>query len=185
MRTRPLACLVAFALALAAGPAFALTGAGPSAGDIMAQAKSEAAAQHKNILVTFSASWCGPCHLFEKFLDDPQTGPIMNKAFVIVRLDVGERPGDARHADTPGAEAYRTTLAGPDPGFPYIAMLDASGKPIVDSLRPDHGKKENVGYPAIPVEVAWFMEMLHKAAPSLTPAETASVQTWLQAREMK
>jgi hypothetical protein len=61
-------------------------------------------------------------------------------------------------------------------------MLDPTGKLLVDSFRPDHGKQhaDNIGYPATPPEIAWFVHMLQVAAPNLTAAELTTVQTWLQ-----
>jgi hypothetical protein len=149
----------------------------------MSQAEAQAAAQHKNILLSFSASWCGPCHMFEHFVADPAIAPIMNKASGLTTLDVGEHPTDTRHHDTPGAVALRANLGGDTAGYPYLIMLDPTGKPIVNSLRPDPKTPggNNIGYPAIPVEIDWFMHMLQKAAPQLTPQDTATIHTWLTA----
>jgi thiol-disulfide isomerase/thioredoxin len=158
---------------------------GPSAADgILRQAESAAGAAHKNVLAVFSASWCGPCHMFEAFLHDPQTGPLIDANFVIARFDVGEHPGDPRHADTPGAVALRASLDGPDPGYPFLVILDPAGKTIVNSYRPVKGKAPgadtNIGYPALPVEIDWFMEMLHQSAPSISPKDAATLRRWLQ-----
>jgi thiol-disulfide isomerase/thioredoxin len=155
----------------------------PTAGEILSQARTTAAAQHKNILLVFSASWCGPCHMFEHFVADPAIAPIMNKAFVIATLDVGENPTDTRHHDTPGAVALRADLGGATAGYPYLIMLDPAGHPIINSLRPGPSSPgaSNIGYPAIPVEIAWFMQMLQKAAPTLTPQDTATLHAWLVA----
>jgi thiol-disulfide isomerase/thioredoxin len=150
-----------------------------SADTVLAQAKSTAAAEHKNILLTFSASWCGPCHLFEHFLEDPTIKPIMDKAFVFAALDVEERPNDRRHTNSPGGEELMASLGGAQSGIPFITMLNPAGRPIVDSLRPDHRSKSNIGYPAVPVEIDWFMHMLQLAAPDLTPADRATIKQWL------
>lgn len=154
---------------------------GESAAAIMAQARNKAKAENKNILLDFSASWCGNCHLFEKFLADPAIHPIMDKAFVMTTVVSGERPGDPRHANTPGGPQFEATLGGKDAGFPYIVMLNPEGQPIVDSYRPVTNKaaKANIGYPDLLVEVDWFMEMLQKAAPSLSPPERTTVHNWL------
>ena len=158
----------------------------PTATEILANARATAAAQHKNILLIFSASWCGPCHMFDHFLKDPANAPIMNKAFVIETLDVGEHPTDTKHHDTPGAVALRASLGGDAAGYPYILMLDPAGRPLVNSLRPDPATPggSNIGYPAAPEEIAWFLHMLQVSAPTLTPSETNTLHAWLTAHPM-
>lgn len=169
--------------ALDARPASVL----PSADDVIAQAKTRAAAERKNILLVFSASWCGPCRQFEALLDDPKTGPIMSQYFVVARLDVGERPADKRHSDSPGGEAFRASLDGASAGYPFIVLLDPAAKVIVNSYRPikGHATGENIGYPAVPEEIDWFMKMLQQGAPAMSPKEASTIQMWLQQRGRK
>ncbi len=155
----------------------------PTANQLLAQARTTAAAEHKNILLIFSASWCGPCHMFEHFLADPAIAPIMHKAFVIQTLDVGERPTDTKHHDTPGAVDLRASLGGATAGYPYLIMLSPTGHTLANSLRPDPTAPAggNIGYPAVPAEIDWFMQMLSKAAPNLTPQDTATIHAYLTA----
>lgn len=173
-----------FAATLLSAPALAAPSL-PSADTVLSQARATATAEHKNILLIFSASWCGPCHMFEHFIDDPSNKPIIDKAFVVAHLDDGERPGDPNHADSPGAVALRAKLGGAKAGWPFILMLSPDGHPIVDSLRnPSAPGGDNIGYPSIPVEVAWFMHMLQVGAPNLTPQDTATLHAWLVAHPM-
>lgn len=154
----------------------------PSADAVMSQARVTAAAEHKNILLDFGASWCGNCHLFEHFLADPTIHPIMEKNFVMVTLITGERPNDTRHANTPGGQQFENSIGGKGAGWPFIVILDATGKPLVDSYRPDpKAGKNNIGYPDSPAEIDWFMHMLQLSTPALTPQETATIHTWLTA----
>jgi thiol-disulfide isomerase/thioredoxin len=153
----------------------------PSAHDIISQAESKAATEHKAILLDFGASWCGNCHLFERFLTDPAIHPIMDKHFIMVTLITGEHPGDAKHANTPGGQQFEDSVGGKNTGWPFIVMLDATGKPLADSLRPVPNGKSNIGYPDSPAEVDWFMQMLQRSAPSLSPQETSTIHTWLTA----
>jgi hypothetical protein len=179
-------CLFLFVAALAAtGTARAQNQPAPSdAAGILQQSEATASTTHKNVLLVFSASWCGPCHLFEAFLHDPTTGPIMDRSFVIARFDVGEHANDKRHSDTPGAVALRTSLGGADPGYPFIVVADPTGKTIVNSYRPVKGKAPgadtNIGYPALPEEIDWFMEMMRQSAPSMSAKEMDTVRQWLK-----
>lgn len=153
-----------------------------TADQIMAQAEAQASAGHKNILVVFSASWCGPCHMFEAFLKDKQAAPIIDQYFVTVHLEVGERAGDIHHADTPGAVTLMSRLGGESAGYPFIVALDASGKPIVDSLRPEGGDTANIGYPDSPAEIDWFLQMMQRSIASLTSEQAKTLRNDLQNR---
>jgi thiol-disulfide isomerase/thioredoxin len=168
-------------LALTAALASTAIASPPGTADEMfAQAKAEAKQQHKRVLMVFSASWCGPCKLYEKFLQDPEMKAITDKAFVVARIDVGERPGDPRHADTPGGVKLRTSLgAVEEPGFPFLVITDEDGTPLVNSYRNGDSNK-NVGYPALPEEIDWYIDMLKHAAPSLSAGDLAGTHKWLQ-----
>jgi hypothetical protein len=175
--------MLSVALAASHAPAHsAVPDAAANAEEVMAKVESQAAAEHKNILLSFSASWCVNCRLFDKFVADPAIHPILDKVFVFADLDTGELATDTHHANLPGGEKLLASLGGKDNGYPYIAMLDAKGNPIVNCLRPvGNGRGENIGYPFVPNEVDWFMEMLKKAAPSLSAHDTATIRNWLTA----
>ena len=151
-----------------------------SADSLLADAKAEAKSEHKNVLLVFSASWCGPCKLYEGFLQDPQMKRITEKAFVVQHIDVGERQGDPKHANTPGGEALRSALgATREPGFPFIVITDENGELIVNSNQ-DGEAGHNVGYPALPAEIDWYVEMLKQSAPSLSAQDLSATHAWLQ-----
>ena len=172
-----LTALFACAFVLAA-PAPA---APPDSADVLfAHAKTQAQSEHKHILLVFSASWCGPCKLFERFLQDPQMRPITEKAFIVQRIDVGEFKNDTRHVDTPGGFELRTALGGVgEPGFPFLVITDENGNPLANSYR-DGNTSGNIGYPALPEEIDWYVAMLKRAAPSLSPTDLTATHAWLQ-----
>lgn len=154
--------------------------AGATADEVMAHAKTQAAAEHKNILLVFGASWCINCRLFDKFLADPAIHPIMDKAFVFVDMNTGEHASDKKHANLPGGEKLQSSLGGKDAGWPYIVMLTPTGKLLADANRPANlGHEGNIGYPAAPYEIDWFIEMLKRSDPALTAQDAATVRDWL------
>jgi thioredoxin-related protein len=158
----------------------------PNAEQILAGAESSAAEQHKSIFLIFGASWCGPCHELDTFLDAPEIHPIIDKAFVIVKLHVAEQEGKNPGLNTAGGERLMFKFAGRTvengTGVPYIVFLDAKGEPIVNSDRPIEGDVvgANIGYPAAPEEIDWFMVMLKKGAPTLSADDARIVEDWLR-----
>lgn len=105
---------------------------------------------------------------------------ITEKAFVVQRIDVGEFKNDAKQINTRGGAELRSALGGVgEPGFPFFVMTDEEGNSLVNSYR-DGNTSGNVGYPALPEEIDWYVEMLRRAAPSLTAAELTATRTWLQ-----
>jgi thiol-disulfide isomerase/thioredoxin len=149
----------------------------------LANAESTSAEEHKMIFLEFGASWCGPCHRLDAFLAAPETSPVIRKYFVVAKLHVDEKHGKHPELETPGADALRTRLGGEGFGVPFIVFLDPTGKPIANSIRLVNGHAHgNVGYPAEPEEIDWFMEMLKSAVPSMTEDESRTVEEWLRQR---
>lgn len=171
--SRPLTlALIATTLAVAAGKP-------RPASEILAAAQATAAAEHKTVLVMFHASWCGWCHRLEKYLDTAEIKPIAQKYFVATWLTIQERQ-EKQALNTPGAQQVWDQLVGSkNAGLPVFAFLDAQGQPIVTSLRDG---KTNIGFPDTPEEIAWFLTMVKKAAPSVTPDELAALEHGLRTR---
>jgi thiol-disulfide isomerase/thioredoxin len=158
--------------------------AGPSAADILHHAESQARSGHKNIMLEFGASWCINCKLYDRMLDNDSMHTILSRYFVFTTMDTGERPTDEHHANTPGGVAFEDSIGGKHAGWPFLVILNADGKPIVNSYRPDPKSKtgDNIGYPVLPQEVDWFIVMLRRGAPSMSQHDLDKAHAWLTAK---
>ena len=86
--------------------------------------------------------------------------------------------------NSPGGDELLKQLGGGG-AIPFFAFLDSSGAIIVNSNEPgkDGKKPVNIGHPFQPHEIDWFMVMLSKAAPGMTPDERSTLETYLRAQK--
>jgi len=154
----------------------------PRAEQVLAAAKADAVAQNKPIFLVFGASWCPPCRQMEAFMGDSKIRPILEKYFVLVSLHVLEQRGKHPELNSPGSEKLLSDFGGESMGVPFLVVLDPQGQLLINSNRPVKRKPagENIGYPALPVEIDWFMTMLQKTLPALTKADADTIETWLR-----
>ncbi|TCZ74433.1 thioredoxin family protein [Flaviaesturariibacter aridisoli] len=141
-----------------------------SADLLVGEARKQALKEHKNVLVLFHASWCGWCKKMEKALDEPALKPLFDKSFVTVWLTVDETP-ERRLDENPGAKELLGKYGGSDLGIPYFIVFDPKGNRLSDSQR-EPG--QNIGCPAEPEEVAYFVEVLKKTT-NLTERELQAI----------
>jgi thiol-disulfide isomerase/thioredoxin len=146
----------------------------PSADQVLAPAKSRAAAEHKTIFVHFGASWCPWCRRLDAFLDRPEVKPAFEKYFIPVKLVVQERD-EKKALENPGAGAVLKDL-GAHGGLPFMVFVDAQGAVIANSEL----KGQNIGFPAEPEEIDWFVQMMKKAAPGMAEADMKVIETALK-----
>jgi hypothetical protein len=90
----------------------------------------------------------------------PDVGPLLNKEFVIQKLDydrgIGAHDIEKRYIDK-------------DQGLPWFAFIDGDGKAVITSNKVKDGS--NIGHPFQPDEVEHFKLMLQKVKKHLTDAE--------------
>lgn len=93
---------------------------------LIAKARTEAVSAHKNILLMFGGNWCPWCHfLHELFAADPAIKARLEKSFILIMVDVGEKAGEKLNTDL--LELCRVNGL----GYPSLAVLDAEGKLLV------------------------------------------------------
>lgn len=137
-----------------------------SADEVMKEAKAEATKANKNIFVIFHASWCVWCHRMDTAMNDETIKSFFDNNYVIKHLAVDESK-DKKDMENPGAAALRTKYDGDQQGIPYWLIFDKNGKLLADSrLHDDYGKVfgNNVGCPARPDEVDYFIKVLKKTS---------------------
>jgi len=121
--------------------------------DALAKAKKE----DKKVFLVFGTPGCVWCKHLEKFHADPAAAKVLDKYFVIVKVDLVTNPG--------GDDLYHKY--GTDRGVPAWTILDSGSKVVADS----GDGKDNVGFPYESHEVEHYVKAVRKAAPKMTDAE--------------
>jgi thiol:disulfide interchange protein len=148
----------------------------PSADAVVAGAVARAKAEHKAVLIEFGASWCTWCRSFEAFVASPDAGPVIARNYVVTNIVV-EESDDKRALEHPGGEALKSRWGGEKAGLPFYVFLDDAGRKIGDSNGMPGGG--NIGFPAVPPEIAAFLRVIDKTAPSLTAADRGILEAYL------
>ena len=86
-------------------------------------AVSQAAKEHKRVILDFGADWCLDCHILDNaFHNNPDISPLVEKNYVVVHIDIG-RQDPPKNNDI--ANKYHVPL---EKGVPALAVLDSNGK---------------------------------------------------------
>ncbi len=89
----------------------------------IAAAVNKAGAENRTVLLMFGGNWCPWCHrLHELFAADAAVRKLLAERYVLVLVDVGEKPGQPLNQDL--VDLYRVKGF----GYPALAVLDKQGK---------------------------------------------------------
>jgi hypothetical protein len=140
---------------------------GEPADKVLAAGLAAAKKDGKVVFLAFGSPSCGWCKYLDKFHERPTVAVTLAKHLVFVKVDVVENPG--------GQKLYDQYV--PEPGgVPVWVFLSADGKVLADSFAEGKAKKkENVGFPYKPGEVAHYEKALRAALPKLTDGDVAGI----------
>jgi thiol:disulfide interchange protein len=82
-------------------------------------ALTQAAREHKRIIVVFGGNWCGDCRVLNIYLHDPAKVALLNTNYVLVNINVGELDRNLDLAARFGVPVQR--------GVPALVVLNSSG----------------------------------------------------------
>ncbi|TWT83110.1 Nickel uptake substrate-specific transmembrane region [Planctomycetes bacterium CA13] len=139
----------------------------PDARTALDDALRRANEEGKRVIVQETATWCGPCHLLSRFLDDNRT---WEKDYVLVKMD---------HRLEGARELMKEIRDGAKGGIPWYAILDASGEKLATSNTPDSG--ENIGYPSSETGQSHFANMLNQTRNRMTKEDVNALINQLTA----
>jgi thioredoxin-related protein len=149
-----------------------------SAQNILKSAVAEAQSSKKNVLLIFQATWCKWCKRLEAMLENPEIKPIIDKNYIIARLDVMERGEKIQTHENSGGKEILSRFGGSQSGLPFIVFLNKKGKMIANSnVMP---KKQNIGYPGSEEEITTFIQLLKQTAPRMTNKERGRIVKYLK-----
>jgi uncharacterized protein YyaL (SSP411 family) len=132
---------------------------------------------NRNIFVVFHASWCTWCKWMDIALENPEIKPIMEKYYVILKIDVKEFGKKIETLENPGGRKLMEKLGGKS-GLPFVAILNKKGTMIANSnMMP---KNQNIGYPGSKEEIATFIKLLKKTSPQITNKHITVISDYLK-----
>jgi thiol-disulfide isomerase/thioredoxin len=147
---------------------------------VLNTAYAKAQSEHKNVILMFHASWCGWCKKMEASINDPDCKKFFDDNYIVVYLDILERPGKENLENAGGIDVMKSFNGDPNGGIPFWVILDPSGKAFGNSYKPPVGTttgtvKDNVGCPAEADEVSYFVSLV-KSSSKLSDDQLAVIK---------
>ena len=94
----------------------------------VATAIAEASKSDKNIVLVFGANWCGDCHALDAQMHKPDLASLIEKNYVVVKIDVGRFDKNLDIAEKYHVPIKRSiTNMIRRTGIPALAVLDPHG----------------------------------------------------------
>jgi thioredoxin-related protein len=159
-------------------PALGQIGKPDSAQNILKAAVAEGRSSKKNVFLMFHATWCKWCIRLDSALESPEIKPIIDKNYVLVRLDVKERGEKIQTHENPGGKEILANFEGTESGLPFFVFLNKKGKMIANSNV--MSKNQNIGYPGAKEEITAFIKLLKQTAPRMTDRERNRISKYLE-----
>jgi uncharacterized protein YyaL (SSP411 family) len=158
--------------------ALSQTGKPDSAQNILKAAVAEARSSKKNVFLMFHATWCVWCKKLETSLDNPEIKTLIDKNYVVAKIDLKERGDKIQTHENPGGQKILADFGGTQSGLPFIVFLNKKGKMIANSnVMP---KNQNIGYPGSKEEIAAFIKLLKQTAPQMTDKQRTVISKYLE-----
>jgi thiol:disulfide interchange protein len=143
----------------------------PRAADsVLSEGLDQAVAEKKIVFVHFGAPWCGWCHKMEAWMAQPSVAQMLDKAFVVVKIDIDRMTG--------GPEVLKRFAGEKEVGVPWFAFVNPTDNAtLAKSVDP---KGSNIGFPVKPDEIEVFAQMLKKANTNLSQQDIDALLTSLK-----
>ena len=165
-----LAMLVLSCIAVYSAPEKAASFPPHAARDAVDGACQKARQDSKLVFMKSGFPACGWCRVFDRYHDSPETKEILEKYYVIIKIDT---------ENMPDGKAVFSQFA--EPGAPSWVIVTPDRKKVIDS----YDSTGNVGYPSAPNEIAYYLKALKKATPQITQAELDKLAVLLKKAEGK
>jgi thiol-disulfide isomerase/thioredoxin len=147
---------------------------------LISEATTKAKAENKKVLVRFTASWCIWCKRMEAAMTDSTTKALFDKTLIVVPITIKESKRK-ESLETPGGDSLYNAYGGANTGLPYWVILNTKALLIANSkIKPDDkpltDDGDNVGCPAKPEEIAYFLKVLQSST-TLNSKELKIIET--------